>query len=230
MPTEVVPSLPELERIAVLVARAAAAQVAASFGSAAAIATKSSETDVVTQTDLDTETLIRRLLEEATPGCGFVGEEGGGTGADRRLQWIIDPLDGTVNFLYAVPIFSVSIAAALDGEFVAGAVVDWFDVSRGEATGDIARTSLLLGGHVGKSDVVHLPGASTSVLRSLHDAYLETVLAAVPSAGLHLEPWRVVEAAARLAENTDRPALLQFLQTHGIIENSELGTVESRQG
>jgi myo-inositol-1(or 4)-monophosphatase len=124
VPTEVVPSLPELERIAILVARAAAAQVAASFGSAAAIATKSSDTDVVTQTDVDTETLIRRLLEEATPGCGFVGEEGGGTGADRRLQWIIDPLDGTVNFLYTVPIFSVSIAAALDGEFVAGAVVD----------------------------------------------------------------------------------------------------------
>jgi myo-inositol-1(or 4)-monophosphatase len=121
---EVVPSPAELEDIAVSVARAAATQVAASFGSAAAIATKSSDTDVVTQTDLDTETLIRRLLEEATPGCGFVGEEGGGTGADRRLQWIIDPLDGTVNFLYAVPIFSVSIAAAVDGEFVAGAVVD----------------------------------------------------------------------------------------------------------
>ncbi len=121
---EAVPSPAELEDIAVSVARAAAAQVAAHFGRAAAIATKSSDTDVVTQTDLDTEALIRRLLEEATPGCGFVGEEGGGTGADRRLQWIIDPLDGTVNFLYAVPIFSVSIAAAVDGEFVAGAVVD----------------------------------------------------------------------------------------------------------
>jgi myo-inositol-1(or 4)-monophosphatase len=121
---EVVPSAAELENTAVSVARIAAAQVAAHFGNASAIATKSSDTDVVTQTDVDTETLIRRLLEEATPGCGFVGEEGGGTGADRRLQWIIDPLDGTVNFLYAVPIFSVSIAAAVDGEFVAGAVVD----------------------------------------------------------------------------------------------------------
>ncbi len=121
---EVVPGLPELEAIAISVARAAAAHVAANFGKAASIGTKSSATDVVTQTDVDTETLIRRLLEESTPGCGFVGEEGGGTGADRRLQWIIDPLDGTVNFLYAVPIFSVSIAAAVDGEFVAGAVVD----------------------------------------------------------------------------------------------------------
>ena len=121
---EVVPSSLELEAIAISVARAAAAQVAVSFGKAAAIGTKSSDTDVVTQTDVDTETLIRILLEEATPGCGFVGEEGGGTGADRRLQWIIDPLDGTVNFLYAVPIFSVSIAASVDGEFIAGAVID----------------------------------------------------------------------------------------------------------
>jgi hypothetical protein len=103
-------------------------------------------------------------------------------------------------------------------------VVDWFDVSRGEAMGDIARTSLLLGGHVAKSDVVHLPGASTSVVRALHDAYLETVLAGVPAAGFCLEPWRVVEAAARLAEDTDRPALLQFLGIHGIIENPDLGT------
>jgi Phosphotransferase enzyme family len=103
-------------------------------------------------------------------------------------------------------------------------VVDWFDVSRGEAMGDIARTSLLLGGHVAKSDVLHLPGASTSVVRALHDAYLETVLAGVPTAGFCLEPWRVVEAAARLAEDTDRPALLQFLGIHGIIENPDLGT------
>jgi aminoglycoside phosphotransferase (APT) family kinase protein len=108
-------------------------------------------------------------------------------------------------------------------------VVDWFDVSRGEAIGDIARTSLLLGGHVAKSDVTHLPGASTSALRALHDAYLETVLAGFPSASLHLEPWRVVEAAARLAEDTDRPALLQFLKIHGVIQDSESGNAESRQ-
>jgi Ser/Thr protein kinase RdoA (MazF antagonist) len=99
-------------------------------------------------------------------------------------------------------------------------VVDWFDVSRGEALGDIARTSLLLGGHVAHSDLPHLPGASTSVLRALHDAYLETVLAGFPTAGGQLEPWRVVEAAARLAEDTDRVALLQFLQGHGLIEDS----------
>jgi aminoglycoside phosphotransferase (APT) family kinase protein len=100
-------------------------------------------------------------------------------------------------------------------------VVDWFDVSRGEALGDIARTSLLLGGHVAQSDVAHLPGASTSVLRSLHDSYLEAVLAGFASTSNHLDAWRVVEAAARIAENTDRPALLQFLANHGVIQNMD---------
>lgn len=97
-------------------------------------------------------------------------------------------------------------------------VVDWFDVSRGEALGDIARTSLLLGGHVAQSDLPHLPGASTSVLRALHDSYLETVLAGFAFLRHQLELWRVVEAAARIAEDTDRPALLQFLEDHGITE------------
>ena len=54
----------------------------------------------------------------------MLGEEGETTAAGARLQWVIDPLDGTVNFLYGVPLFAVSIAAALDGEVVAGAVID----------------------------------------------------------------------------------------------------------
>jgi myo-inositol-1(or 4)-monophosphatase len=53
-----------------------------------------------------------------------VAEEAGASGADERLQWVVDPLDGTINFLYGVPVFAVSIAAAVDGEVVAGAVVD----------------------------------------------------------------------------------------------------------
>ena len=116
--------LARLEAIAVEAARSAARLVASRYGRATSIATKSSATDVVTQTDLDSERLIRSVLARRTPGAGVIGEEGGASGFAQRLQWVIDPLDGTVNFLYGVPIFSVSIAAALDGEFVAGAVVD----------------------------------------------------------------------------------------------------------
>ena len=119
----------DLERIASTVSRAAAELVAADYGLALQVGRKSSPTDVVTQTDLRAEELIRRLLQEATPEAGVLGEEGGGTAPQARLQWVIDPLDGTVNFLYGVPLFAVSIAAALDGEVVAGAVID---VLRGE--------------------------------------------------------------------------------------------------
>jgi myo-inositol-1(or 4)-monophosphatase len=124
------PPAAELERIAVETAVAAAELIAGCYGRARGVGSKSSPTDVVTQTDLDAEQLIRRLLHEATPHAGLLGEEGGGdTAPGTRLQWVIDPLDGTVNFLYGVPIFSVSIAAAVDGEVVAGAVID---VLRGE--------------------------------------------------------------------------------------------------
>jgi myo-inositol-1(or 4)-monophosphatase len=119
-----IPALVELEGIAVDVARAGARQVRSGYGQAREVARKSSPTDVVTQTDLDAERLVRELLLEATPQAGLLGEEGGGTAPESRLQWVIDPLDGTVNFLYGVPLFAVSIAAAVDGEVVAGAVID----------------------------------------------------------------------------------------------------------
>ena len=86
--------------------------------------TKSSPTDIVTQTDLESEALIKARLAVATPDSGFVGEEGGATEAQRRLQWIVDPLDGTVNFWYGLPVVAVSIAATIDGVVRAAAVVD----------------------------------------------------------------------------------------------------------
>jgi myo-inositol-1(or 4)-monophosphatase len=114
----------ELERIASRTARAAAAVVASAGAQRRPVGLKSSPTDVVTQTDLRAEDFARRLLVEATPHAGILGEEGGLTAPTARVQWVLDPLDGTVNFLYGVPIFAVSIAAAVDGEIVAGAVVD----------------------------------------------------------------------------------------------------------
>ena len=118
------PAAADLERIASTTARAAAGIVLAAYGQPRAVGLKSSPTDVVTQTDLRAEDLVRRLLREHTPAAGILGEEGGRTAPRARLQWVIDPLDGTVNFLYGVPLFAVSIAAAVDGAIVAGAVVD----------------------------------------------------------------------------------------------------------
>jgi myo-inositol-1(or 4)-monophosphatase len=118
------PAPAELERVACEAARAAAGIVTGAYGQPRQVGSKSSPTDVVTQTDLRAEERVRRVLLAATPEAGILGEEGGTTAPGARLQWVIDPLDGTINFLYGVPLFAVSVAAAIDGEVVAGAVVD----------------------------------------------------------------------------------------------------------
>ncbi|PJJ70942.1 myo-inositol-1(or 4)-monophosphatase [Diaminobutyricimonas aerilata] len=73
-------------------------------------ATKSSSVDIVTEADRETENLIRSLIAEARPDDGFLGEEGGGEGGGSGLTWVVDPIDGTVNFLYGIPHYGISIA------------------------------------------------------------------------------------------------------------------------
>ncbi len=128
-PASILPDARALETVAVSVAHASADLIRANVGKATRLGEKSSPTDVVTRTDLDAEQLIRRLLADATPGARVLGEEEGHAratagGDEARLEWVVDPLDGTVNFLYSLPVVAVSVAAALDGDVVAGAVVD----------------------------------------------------------------------------------------------------------
>jgi len=86
-------------------------------------ATKSSLTDVVTEMDRRAELLIRERILAARPGDTILGEEGGETqGTGPGVRWIVDPLDGTVNYLYGLADWSVSIAAEVDGVVVAGVV------------------------------------------------------------------------------------------------------------
>ncbi|MBG0818141.1 inositol monophosphatase family protein [Planomonospora sp. ID82291] len=85
------------------------------------LATKSSPTDVVTALDRASEELIRARIKEVRPDDAILGEEGGATG-EGRVRWVVDPIDGTVNFLYGVPEWAVSIAVEVDGEVVAGVV------------------------------------------------------------------------------------------------------------
>jgi len=79
---------------------------------------------VVTEADRAAETLIYERLMAARPGDGFLGEEGAHAPSDTGVQWVVDPIDGTVNFLYGIPHYAVSIAAAVEGESVAGVVVN----------------------------------------------------------------------------------------------------------
>lgn len=92
-------------------------------GRPAVVATKSSPTDVVTEMDRAAERLIRRMIAGVRPGDAILGEEGGETGHGAAVRWIVDPLDGTVNYLYGLADWAVSIAAEAAGSVVAGAVV-----------------------------------------------------------------------------------------------------------
>jgi myo-inositol-1(or 4)-monophosphatase len=72
--------------------------------------------------DRASEALIRARISAARPGDAFLGEEGGPTSGESSVRWIVDPLDGTTNYLYGFPAWSVSVAAEVDGRVVSGAV------------------------------------------------------------------------------------------------------------
>ena len=82
---------------------------------------KADHSDPFSEADLKAEEIVRTMLAAAQPSYGFLGEEGGlKLGTDASHVWIVDPLDGTANFLTGLPIFAVNIALARDGEVIAG--------------------------------------------------------------------------------------------------------------
>ena len=117
------PGPAELLDLAVRVARQAGDVLAAGEGRVAVAATKSSPTDVVTEMDRRSEDVCTREIFAARPDDAILAEEGGqiGSGASG-VRWIIDPLDGTVNYLYGLSDWAVSIAAEARGRVVAGVV------------------------------------------------------------------------------------------------------------
>lgn len=117
--------------LAVDTAREAAALVARGRASAGdQVDVKSSSVDVVTAVDTASERLIVERLLGARPDDAVLGEEGAAQEGSSGVRWIVDPIDGTVNFLYDLPAYAVSIAAEVDGVVRAGAVLN-------VATGDL---------------------------------------------------------------------------------------------
>ncbi|HEX9032441.1 MAG TPA: inositol monophosphatase family protein [Streptosporangiaceae bacterium] len=112
----------DLLGLACAVACEAGELLAGRHGRPAVVATKTSPTDVVTEMDQAAERLIRSRILAERPGDAILGEEGGQTGGDAPVRWVVDPLDGTVNYLYGLPDWAVSIAAEVRGQVVAGAV------------------------------------------------------------------------------------------------------------
>jgi myo-inositol-1(or 4)-monophosphatase len=120
----------DLLAVADAAARAAAAELMPRFGAEPeGVRAKSGPTDPVSAADLAAEAAIRAVLARERPGDAILGEEGGATGGDGDLRWVVDPLDGTVNYLFGIPIFAVSVAVEDADGGLAGVVLD---PSRGE--------------------------------------------------------------------------------------------------
>ena len=134
------PSATELRLIAAEAARAAGELLRERFraGGERAVDTKSTPTDVVSEADLAAERAIRALIAERRPGDAVLGEEGGETQEGEGLRWIVDPLDGTVNFLFGLPQWCVSVAVHDDEGGLAGVVFDPLrdELFAGERGGD----------------------------------------------------------------------------------------------
>jgi myo-inositol-1(or 4)-monophosphatase len=114
-----------LADLAVVAARRACAVHDRYRGGPLDATSKSSPVDPVTVADAEAEKVIIETLLDARPDDGVLGEEGGESVVGRSgVRWIIDPIDGTVNFMYGLPAVAVSIAADVDGETVAGVVLD----------------------------------------------------------------------------------------------------------
>ena len=94
------------------------------LATAEVLGSKSTLTDMVTSMDRASEQHIVDGIRAARPHDAIVGEEGADHDGTSGVRWIIDPLDGTTNYLYAVPAYAVSIAVEVDGEVVAGVVAD----------------------------------------------------------------------------------------------------------
>lgn len=108
-------------------------------------ATKTTLSDIVTEADREVEELIRTRLRAERPGDGFLGEESGAATSESGITWVVDPIDGTVNYAYGIPLYNVSIAAvrgvvepgsweALAAAVIAPALGELFTAARGEGS------------------------------------------------------------------------------------------------
>jgi myo-inositol-1(or 4)-monophosphatase len=115
----------ELAALALSIAREAGALILEHRAAGVEIAdTKSSLTDIVTDADRASEDLIRERILAARPHDSVLGEEGSQVDGDSGVHWVVDPIDGTVNYAHGIPNYAVSIGVELDGEAVVGVVLN----------------------------------------------------------------------------------------------------------
>jgi myo-inositol-1(or 4)-monophosphatase len=117
--------LDELVEVALTAANDAAAVIQAELGQLRHdVSTKSSPTDLVSEVDRSAERCVVAVLSQRRPDDAILAEEGTSRPGTTGVRWVIDPLDGTTNFLFGIPAYAVSVAAEIDGRAAVGVVVD----------------------------------------------------------------------------------------------------------
>ena len=165
--------------------RARRAQLVDAFGHAdrSAVRAKSTATDPVTLADTETEQLVRERLAELRPGEPILGEEGGGAPVDGDgVRWVVDPIDGTVNFVSGIPAYAGSLGAQGNGVSVAGAVAD-------VVGGEVYSAAVGRGAHVTTADG----------RRRLHCNEIDDLSMALVGTGFAYAPQRRAAQAAVVA-------------------------------
>ncbi|WP_151526812.1 inositol monophosphatase family protein [Serinicoccus kebangsaanensis] len=119
--------------------------------------TKSTDLDVVTEMDTRAESLLRERLATARPGDGVLGEEDGLTAGRTGLSWVVDPIDGTVNYLYDLPAYAVSVAVVVGDPTTPGA---WTPVAGAVIN---PRTDEIFHGRVGAGSRVTARGVTRAL-------------------------------------------------------------------
>jgi myo-inositol-1(or 4)-monophosphatase len=114
----------ELERLAIELAEGAADLVRAQTGTSVRVGAKSTATDLVTVVDRAVERWLVEQLNSRRPDDAVLGEEEGGRAGSSGVRWVLDPIDGTVNFVLGLPVYAVSVGAEVNGRIVAGAVAN----------------------------------------------------------------------------------------------------------
>jgi myo-inositol-1(or 4)-monophosphatase len=155
-----VPTPSALLNVMIDAARKAARGLARDFGEVTELqVSKKGAGDFVTNADLKAEQTLFEILTKARPGYSFLGEERGMVeGTDKTHTWIVDPLDGTTNFMHAIPHFAVNIALQREGEVVAGVTYNpithdlfWVEKGRGAFLGAEKRLRVAARKHLDES-------------------------------------------------------------------------------
>jgi len=155
-----VPTPSALLNVMIDAARKAARGLARDFGEVTELqVSKKGAGDFVTNADLKAEQTLFELLSKARPGYSFLGEERGMIeGTDKTHTWIVDPLDGTTNFMHAIPHFAVNIALQREGEVVAGVTYNpithdlfWVEKGKGAFLGAEKRLRVAARKHLDES-------------------------------------------------------------------------------